>query len=663
MSSRARNVLIAAILASLALATGFAVSSGTLPPAEYTFINGSEVKSLDPHTVTGVPDHRIVEEIFEGLVRWDPKTLEPKAAIATHWEDSDDGKTYTFYLRKDAKWSDGSVITANDFIWSFRRLLHPETAAQYAYELWYAVNAERYTSNRVEVGDAVEIELLQRAKDALPYAAGEVIKGKLVAIESNAKPIGDSEVPSPALPAAENKKSKKQEPEGKKSKVKSQFDSDATYVVEIDGTKRRFRKGGGDGLEDFKWLLIDFDTVGVRAIDDYTLEFKLNHPVPYFVNLTGFYPLFPVNRRCVESYPWPDWIRPENLVSNGPFRMQSRRVRDRIRLVKSDTYWDRDKVKLKTIDALAVEGETTALNLYLTGQTDAIADSVPMSVVRDLLASKRPDFHPEPYLGTYLYRLNVTRKPLNDARVRKALALSVDRQQIVEHVTKAGQIPASSMVPPVIKQYVPYDAAHCDPENIEEARRLLAEAGYPGGKGFPKLSILLNPFELHASIAQVIQSQWKENLGIDVQIQQKEWGAYQSAQVHLQYDIARYGWIGDYPDPATFLKMWVTNGGNNNTGWSNPDYDRLVEEAQYADKDKRLEIYHQAERILMDELPIIPLYYYVTSGMTAPYVKGVYSNMQNLHPLKEVRIDQDEKSRFNPLGPFSRTHDKDAASN
>jgi oligopeptide transport system substrate-binding protein len=235
------------------------------------------------------------------------------------------------------------------------------------------------------------------------------------------------------------------------------------------------------------------------------------------------------------------------------------------------------------------------------------------------------------------------------------LNLAVNRREIVEHVTKAGQIPASSMVPPVIEQYLPYKAAHCEDENIEEARRLLAEAGFPGGQGFPKLGILFNPVELHASVAQVIQSQWKQNLGINVDLQQQEWGAYQSAQVRLDYDIARYGWIADYPDPATFLKMWVTDGGNNNTGWSNAEYDKLIEEAQYADKDKRLEIYRQAEQILMDELPIIPLYYYVSMGMTAPYVKGIFDNMQNLHPLKEVWIDQDEKRRFKPLGPFAPT--------
>ncbi len=635
MSSRGRNILIVLVFIGFAAATGLALLRGTIPPADYTFVNGTEVKSLDPHTVTGVPDHRIVEEIFEGLCRWDPKTLEPGPAIAERWEESADGKTYTFYLRKNAKWSDGSSITAQDFLWSFRRLLHPATAAQYAYELWYAENAERYTTNSVKIGDAVEIELLTKPIAALPYTAGEIVKGKLVAIEAKPDDTNNAK---------------------KTIDAKKLFDDKATYAVESNGKLRRFRKGGGDGLEDYKWLLIDFDTVGIRSPDDYIIEFKLNHRVPYFVTLTGFYPFFPVNRRCLETHPWPDWIRPENLVSNGPFRLESRRVRDRIRLVKSDTYWDRENVKLDSIDALAVESETTALNLYLTGQTDVVADTVPMSVVRDLLASGRADFKPQPYLGTYMYRLNVTHKPLDDVRVRKALSMAVHRKEIVEHVTKAGQIPASSMVPPVISQYVPYQAAHCDPENTKEAQRLLAEAGFPGGKGFPKLSILFNPVELHASIAQVIQSQWKENLGINVDLQQQEWGAYQSAQVRLDYDIARYGWIADYPDPATFLKMWVTNGGNNNTGWSNPEYDKLIKQAQLEDKDKRLQIYHQAERVLMDEIPVIPLYYYVSMGMTAPYVKGVFANMQNLHPLKKVWIDPEEKRRFKPLGPFLPTN-------
>ncbi|MCC7083734.1 MAG: peptide ABC transporter substrate-binding protein [Pirellulales bacterium] len=637
MPNRVRNVLMVFVLAGMAAATGFCISRGTLPPADYTFINGSEVKSLDPHTVTGVPDHRIVEELFEGLCRWDPQTLQPGPGIAERWEVSPDGRNYRFYLRKNAHWSDGSPVTAHDFIWSFRRLLHPETAAQYAYELWYAENAERYTVSEVGVGDRVEIELFDRPEGALPHAAGKILKGKLMAIESARMP------------------------DERHSKYRKRFDKDAVYVVEIDGRQRRFHQSGGQGLERFKTLLIDFDTVGVHALDDYTIEFRLNHPVPYFVNLMGFYPMFPVHRRCVETYGWPDWIRPENLVSNGPFILQSRRVRDRIRLIKSETYWDRDRVKLNSIDALAVESETTALNLYLTGQTDAIADTVPMSVVRDLLASGRSDFKPEPYLGTYMFRLNVTRKPLDDVRVRQALSLAIDRREIVEHVTQGGQIPADSLVPPVLRRNVPYEAAHCDRENVVKARRLLAEAGFPGGEGFPKLAILFNPLELHSSIAQVIQSQWKENLGIGIELQQQEWGAYQSAQVRLDYDIARYGWIADYPDPATFLKMWVTGGGNNSTGWSNLEYDKLIEQAQDADQNSRLEIYHRAEQILMNELPIIPLYYYVSMGMTAPYVKGVYGNLQNLHPLKEVSIDWEEKRRFQPRGPFPLDHPSTAA--
>jgi oligopeptide transport system substrate-binding protein len=320
--------------------------------------------------------------------------------------------------------------------------------------------------------------------------------------------------------------------------------------------------------------------------------------------------------------------------------------------VKNDQYWDRDKVHLKSIDALAVDSETTGLNMYLTGQVD-YTEPMPATIVKDLIAQQRPDFTPSPSAGTYMYRLNVTRKPLDDVRVRKALALAVDKQAIVDHVTKAGQIPARSMVPPVLAQYVPYKPEFCGEYNVAEARRLLAEAGYPDGKGFPKLELMLDERELNKAVAQVIQSQWKENLGVDISVRSLEWGAYQAAARRLEYDIARYGWVGDYPDPHTFLKMWVTDGGNNQTGWSNKKYDRLIDLAQREpDSTKRFEYYRQAERILMDELPIIPLYYYVSTFASPPYVKGLHANMHNFHSLKEVRVDAEEKKQFNPRGPF-----------
>ncbi len=629
MPHRLRNVLLVVLAFGLVGCAAWALSLGTLPPADFTFNNSTEIKSVDPATVTGVPEGRIIWAIFEGLCVPDPKTLEPRPGVAERWEISPDGRTYTFHLREDAVWSDGMPVTAQDFVWSLRRFLHPDTAAEYAYEMWYVEGAEAYTKSQVAVGDEVEIELLTRPAGALPFAAGTIIKGKLRAIEPD--------------PRATEKK-----PE----------DAVNTYIIKIEGKLRRFRHGGGNDAENYKWLLPDFNGVAIRALDERTLEMKLKSPTPYFLNLLAFYPTSPVNRKCLETHGAPDWTKPENIVSNGPFKLHTRRLRDRMRLVKSESYWDRAKVKLNSIDALCVESETTGLNLYLTGAVDYV-DSVPAAVVPDLLHPPRPDFKPAPYMGTYYYRLNLTQKPLDDVRVRRALSLALNREPIVKYVTRAGQIPAHSFTPPGIKvrsldeknEYA-YDPPRCGEYNLTEARRLLAEAGFPGGKGFPKLEILYNNHEAHEAIAQVVQSQWKENLGIDIRLAKQDWGADQGTMRPLQHDIARAAWIGDYPDPNTFLKMMVTGGANNQTGWGNAEYDDLIAKAAAEpDQQQRLEYFQRAERILMDEMPLIPVYYYVSLNMAAPYVKGLYPNIQNVQPLKEVSIDAAEKARFRPQDP------------
>ena len=598
-------ILIALAVAALV----WAVSFGTLPPADLTFCNGDEIKTVDPAIVTGQPEGRIIRCIFEGLVSWDPKTLEPIPGQAQRWTISDDKLTYTFYIRKDAVWSNGEPVTADDIVWSMRRFLHPTTAAEYAYEWWYIEGAEKYTAMDVQPGDPVELEPPVDSPGTLPFDFDRVIRGTLKKIEDH----GESKV----------------------------------YVVNIDGKTRRFcKKAAAANSEDYRWLTYDFRRVHIRAVDKRTVEIRLIHPTPYFLNLMGFYPIFPVNPRCVKQHGYPKWTKPENIVTNGPFRLKSRRIRDRIRMEKSPTYWDRDAVRLKLIDALAVKSYTTMLNLYMTGQADWIS-TVPGEVVQDLLKRKQGDFRPEPYLGTYYYRLNVRKGPLGDARVRRALAMSIDRREIVEKITKAGQVPAYSFVPANIAKFTDYVPATCEPYDVEKARALLAEAGFPGGKGFPKLSILYNSSEAHQSIAELIQSQWKRALGIDIGLQNQEWAAFLSSVRQGDYDIGRAAWIGDYVDPNTFLDMFVTDGANNQTGWSDPEYDRLIEAAQWeTDETRRMAMFQEAETILMREMPIIPVYYYVSQSMVRPYVKGFYKNIQDVHPLKKVWIDEEEKRRI-----------------
>jgi oligopeptide transport system substrate-binding protein len=227
--------------------------------------------------------------------------------------------------------------------------------------------------------------------------------------------------------------------------------------------------------------------------------------------------------------------------------------------------------------------------------------------------------------------------------VRKALALATNKQEIVEGVTRAGEIPARSLVPPVIKRYAPfqdYEPSLAGDFNPDEARRLLAQAGYPGGRGFPKLSILFNSDETHQRIAELVQRQWKETLGIDVRLDNQEWNAYQAAERKLEYLVDRAGWVGDYVDPNTFLDMWVTDGGNNRTGWGNPKFDELIRAAEHErDPKRRLRMLHDAEAILMDEMPIIPIYFALAKNMVRPYVHGFSGNVLDTHPLKWISID------------------------
>ena len=609
LSPRRASAYLALILALGT--TAWALSFSSLPPADFTFCNGDEIKTVDPAIVTGSPEGRIIRGLFEGLCNWDPKDLRPTPGVAKSWDISADQKTYTFHLREDALWSDGSRVTAEDFVYSFRRFLHPATGAEYAYELWYIVGAKEFSTARVEPGDAVQVELDQAVDGAPPHAPGVLLLGTL----KSKKLTGSVE---------------------KKTLVH-------TYIVEVNGRERRF-SDKGDG-ERCRWVLPVFDqSVGIKALDERTLRITLKHPVPFFLTLMGFYPMFPVQRRCVEQYGYPLWTKPENIVTNGPFRLESRRIRDRIRMVKSETYWDRDNVHLNTVDALPIKSEATSLNLYMRGQADYII-TVPSTVVPDLL-SDYPDFQPAPYLATYYYRLNVTKPPLDKVQVRRALGLAVDKREIVERVTRAGQQPARSFVPLEIGKYTDYSPGLCPDHDVEEARRLLAEAGFPGGKGFPRIEILYNTSEAHQAIAELVQAQWRRNLGIDVRLTHQDWASYLSRQRNMDYVVARAGWIGDYTDPNTFLIMYVTGGANNQTGWGNAEYDRLIEQSlREPDLAKRMQGYQKAEQILMDEMPIIPLYYHVSQSMVRSYVKGYYPNVQDVHPYQGMWIDEAERDR------------------
>ena len=533
-----RQTVPALLLLGILAAAVYATRGARLKPADFVFNNATEVQTLDPATVTGIPEGRLIRMLFEGLLVLHPETLEPLPGSAESWQVSDDGLTYTFQIRKGANWSNGDPLTAADFLWSMERFLDPETAAQYAYMLWYVEGAEAFTT--------------------------EVENGKA--------------------------------------------------------------KNG-------------FDTVGIKMLDEYTLQFKLNAPTPFFLELMAFYPMFPVNRRNIEEakakYPdsWRrEWLKPENIVCNGPYVVEFRRINDRVRFAKNERYWDADNIALETVDALAVESYTTSLNMYLTGACHWI-DVPPANVIQELMP--REDFEPIPYLGSYFYRVNVTKPPLDNKLVRQALSLAMPRQAIVDSVTKAGQVPSYSLVPPGMAHYAGAEMAHGSSyeEDLARARELIIEAGYgPGGKKFPTVEVHYNTSDAHKDIAIVIADAWAKNLGINVKLLNQEWKVYLDNQANKNYDVSRSAWIGDYADPNTFIDLFVTDGENNKTGWSNAEYDRLVRAANAElDLIKRKALMSEAEAILMDEMPILPLYYYVTQSTYSPRLGGYSKNIKDEH--------------------------------
>lgn len=632
-----RNLFPYLALATLALAVIWAVSFNSLPQADFTFTNGDQIKTLDPALASGQPEGRVINGLFEGLLRSIPPTgadastnlgknvpLQLFPGVAEMPTITEDGKTYTFRIRTGAKWSNGRQITAHDFVFSWQRMLHPETTSEYAYQLHYIVGAEAYNVGRLESGNAVEVELNDRQDRSQPFPRGTIVKGQLTKI---------SQPPEPAFGEEVSKNDRENQTAAWKRL--------SVYTVETARGTMHFSAAGDDAADHFQdgkihlchRVLPDFDkTVGVEATDDMTLRIKLNSPTPYFNELVAFYPLYPVCRECVEAHGTPDWTQPQNIISNGPFRLQVHRMRDRIRMAKSDTYWNRAAVKLNTIDALAVKQDTTALNMYMTGQVDWIT-TVPNTVIPDL--KKRPDFHSTPMLTVYFYRINVNQKPLDNVLVRRALNAAINKQEICEQIAKAGQVPARSYVPPGIAGY---QSATCGEYNLDEARRLLAEAGHPNGEGLGKIQILFNTNEDHRMIAEVVQQQWNR-LGIKCELRNLEWGSFLATLSNTDYMVGRSGWIGDYPDPNTFLDMFVTGGANNQTNWSNKSYDKLIEDAKSASPVERAKLLTQAERILMDELPIIPIYFQVSKNMVNPRVKGFSSNIQDIHPLEILSVE------------------------
>ena len=502
--------------------------------------NGTEPSDLDPQTTIGEPESHIFNALFEGLVATDPTDHHPVPGVAEKWDVSPDGRVYTFHLRRNAKWSNGDGVTAQDFVNSYRRILSPALGAQYA-EMFF---------NHVEVVNAKEFY------------------------------------------------------EGK---------------------------------------INDFAQVGFQTPDPYTLIVSLKEPATYFLQICNHESWYPVHIPTILKYGKFDekstaWTHPDNFVGNGPFRLKAWRNEQEVVVERDPGYWDAANVRLKEIHYLPTENIDTEERDFRAGQLH-VTYEVPQTKIDAYRKDAPQVLRVSPYYGTYYYRLNVTNPIFRDVRVRRALAMAIDREGIVKNVTRGGQEPAYCLTPPD-RSPGGYVCRGAIPTDFDGARKLLAEAGFPAGRGLPPVQILINTSANHRQVAEVVQHTWREQLHVDAQIVNQEWKVYLDSQHQLNYCVSRTAWIGDYIDPQTFLNLMTSDDGNNDTGYKNPEYDRLMARSrEIADPAARLDTLQQAEALMLRDAPIAPVYFYTRVYLKQPSVKGWVDNIQDRHMPKFLSLD------------------------
>ncbi|NLJ34267.1 MAG: peptide ABC transporter substrate-binding protein [Firmicutes bacterium] len=480
---------------------------------------GPEPQTLDPALATGEPELTAILACFEGLTRLAPNG-EIVPGVAKDWAISPDACTYTFYLREDAKWSNGEPVQAADFVYSWRRVLQPELASPYAYQLYVIENAAAFNS-------------------------GEIT---------------------------------------------------------------------------------DPELIGVQALDAHTLQVDLEHPTGYFLSLVAFPTYFPVHGPLVGERDGDWWLDPDTYIGNGPFVLKNWVGRQRLSFAPNDKYWDKDKVRLGGLEFVLVEDPATELALFEAGDIH-LANHLPAGELRRL--KEEGCLRQGGDLAVNYYYINTQAGPLADTRVRRALALAINRRDLVDFVTRGGEDIALALVPPGVEiggvdfrreggPYIPDNAG-------DEARALLAEAGYPRGEGFPLLDLLIPAGGGFSLQAEALQEMWFWELGIELAIRPLEWQTFLTSAAEGDFDLAAVGWNADYIDPNSFLEVFLSQGGNNFSLWQNEEYDGLLAAAQMeVEPARRRELYHRAEELLLGEMPLIPLYFPLRHYLQAEELQDVF---------------------------------------
>ncbi len=613
----------------------------TTPPALniFRYVTGDEPETLDPPMSTGQPEARIYMALYEGLVEYHPKTLEPIPAIAERWHPNSDSSEFVFHLRRNARWSNGDPITANDFVYSIRRGVSPELASRNAYLAYYIKYAQAYNEGRVFVRDPQTNQFLLESgfPELAPgvAAVAEPLSSKAVGSEeSQYKPTAEESRPDPdsafhkfmhspqrlTLPGTEAARNKVLE---KNAKLKA-------------------------AVAGKEFVKVSAEDIGVEAIDDYTLRLSLSQSAPFFTGLMAhqFFRLVP--RKIIEQY-GQHWTEPAHIVTCGAFKLKSWRPYDHLVVERDPMYWDAVNVHLDEIHFYPMADNPTIMNLYKVGEVDAVLNHTVPNAWLDVVRSKKDYMDGVEAAIDYL-QINVTQPPMNDVRVRKAFNFAIDKNAWAtwRRIVK----PLTAFSPEGI--FKGYPQPKGDQFNPDRARQLLGEAGFPvtrkadGSfecKTFPlsQVEYIYNTQESNKAMAEFMQAQWKQNLGITVPLRNMEWKTFLNARTKLDYKgFSRGGWSADYMDPFTFLSLFYT-GGESGTGWEDPKYVEMLDDANRTlDKQKRYELLAQAEKYMLDAQPVIPLDTAAVNWVKKPYVKGMYPNPGGLYPWKYIYIERDQ---------------------
>lgn len=528
---RRHNITFALSLATTVLATVLLTISCKGKKSEKSVDNSrvihrgiqGEPKTLDPNLITGTWEADVDKDLFLGLMT-DAIDASPMLGAAKGWDVSQDGKTYVFTLRQDSKWSDGTPVTAHDFVFSYQRTVNPETASQYASILYPIKNAKAINNAKIK----------------------------------------------------------------------------------------------------------DLNQLGAKALDDFTLEITLENPTPFFLALLTHQSAYPVPKHVVEKF-GKSWSKPENIVSNGAFKLVEWQSQSYLKAVKNEYFYDADKVKVDEVYYYPLEDRSAALKRFRAGEIDFNSD-FPIEQYQWLKTNMPKETVVSPYLGVQYYSINYRLKKFQDKRVRKALSLAVNREVIAEKVLAAGQLPAYSFVPPLNG----YQSATLEfknskmEERVAEAKKLLADAGYSGENPL-KVQIRYNTGENDKKVAVAVASMWKE-IGVESELFNAEVTVHYDELREGQFEVGRARWIADYPDAQNFLMLLEYPSEFNYGAFNNNEYNALMEKAaQTVDLEKRGKVMQQAEQLMLDEYAIIPIFYYVSKNLVSTKLKGWVGNSTNWH--------------------------------